>query len=201
MEIPLVEFIKSSPDIQSCPGSRYPEYAFAGRSNVGKSSLINMLTGRKNMAKTSSTPGKTRCINHYLINKSWYLVDLPGYGYARTSKAVKNKFPVLIQEYLLHRKSLACLFILLDSRHEPMKNDMEFILWAGKNQIPLVLCFTKSDKITPAQLQRQLGIYRERLHESWEDLPDFVVTSSVARNGRKELLEIIERTNKLMAGA
>jgi GTP-binding protein len=198
MEITHVEFIKSSPDLRSCPRSSYPEYAFAGRSNVGKSSLINMLTGRKDLAKISSTPGKTRTINHFLINKNWYLVDLPGYGYARASKTTKIKFPELIQHYLLHRKTLACLFVLLDSRHEPLKNDIEFILWAGKSQIPLVLCFTKSDKLSSARVQRQLDIYRSKLDEAWEDLPDFIITSSVKRKGRQEILEIIDRSNKLM---
>jgi GTP-binding protein len=198
MEITHVEFIKSSPDLRSCPRSSYPEYAFAGRSNVGKSSLINMLTGRKDLAKISSTPGKTRTINHFLINKNWYLVDLPGYGYARASKTTKIKFPELIQHYLLHRKTLACLFVLLDSRHEPLRNDIEFILWAGKSQLPLVLCFTKSDKLSSARVQRQLDIYRSKLDEAWEDLPDFIITSSVKRKGRQEILEIIDRSNKLM---
>jgi len=198
MEITQVEFIKSSPDFRSCPKPRFPEYAFAGRSNVGKSSLINMVTGRKNMAKTSSAPGKTRYINHFLINNSWYLVDLPGYGYARAAKTIKTKFPVLIQDYLLQRETLACLFVLIDCRHEPLENDIEFIIWAGKNQIPLVLCFTKTDKLTDAQLHHRLDIYMKRLHETWEDLPDFILTSTVKGKGRQELTEIIDRSNKLM---
>jgi GTP-binding protein len=198
MEITHVEFIKSSPDVRSCPKPHFPEYAFAGRSNVGKSSLINMLTGRKNLAKTSSEPGKTRHINHFLINNSWYLVDLPGYGYARAAKTLKTRIPAQIQDYLLHRETLACLFILIDCRHEPLKNDLEFIIWAGQNQIPLVLCFTKTDKLSAAQLLHRLDNYREKLRETWEDLPDFIITSSVKYKGRQELTEIIDRSNKLM---
>src|SRR4030042_3226883 len=148
MEINRVGFIKSSPDVRSCPKPFFPEYAFAGRSNVGKSSLINMLTGRKNLAKTSSAPGKTQTINHFLVNGAWYLVDLPGYGYARTSKTVRKEFPALMKDYLLLRKTLACLYVLLDCRHKPLENDLEFITWAGLNKIPLVLCFTKTDKLS-----------------------------------------------------
>ena len=200
MEINRVEFIKSSPDVRSCPKPFFPEYAFAGRSNVGKSSLINMLTGRKNLAKTSSTPGKTQIINHYLVDGSWYLVDLPGYGYARNAKTVKKRFPVLIRDYLLQRETLACLFILIDCRREPLENDMEFIIWAGQNKIPIKLCFTKSDKLSDAQLHRKLGLYRVRLSEAWEVLPDFIITSSVQQKGRKELTDIIKHSNILGSG-
>ena len=198
MEIISVEFIKSSPDLASCPKPSLPEYAFAGRSNVGKSSLINMLTGRKNLAKTSSSPGKTQTINHFLVNGAWYLVDLPGYGYARTSKAIKKEFPYLIREYLLNRKTLACLFVLIDCRHKPLENDRDFITWAGKNQVPLVLCFTKSDKLSAAQLEHKLHLYRERLSETWEPLPDFLITSSVNQKGKEELIDIIDRSNNRM---
>jgi GTP-binding protein len=198
MEIIGVEFIKSSPDLASCPKPSFPEYAFAGRSNVGKSSLINMLTGRKNLAKTSSSPGKTQTINHFLVNGAWYLVDLPGYGYARTSKTIKKEFPYLIRDYLLHRKTLACLFVLIDCRHKPLENDGEFITWAGKNQVPLVLCFTKSDKLSAAQLQHKLDLYRQKLSETWETLPDFLITSSVNQKGREELMDIIDRSNSHM---
>jgi GTP-binding protein len=198
MEIIRVDFVKSSPDLKSCPKPSLPEYAFAGRSNVGKSSLINMLTGRKNLAKTSSTPGKTQTINHFLVNGAWYLVDLPGYGYARTSKTLKKEIPALIGDYLLHRKTLACLFVLIDCRHKPLENDGEFIAWAGKNQVPLVLCFTKTDKLSAAQLHHKLGLYREKLCETWEILPDFLITSSVSQNGRKELMDLIDRSNSLM---
>jgi GTP-binding protein len=195
MEIDHVEFVKSSPDLKSCPKPSFPEYAFAGRSNVGKSSLINMLTGRKNLAKTSSSPGKTQTINHYLVNGAWYLVDLPGYGYARISKTVKKEFPALIRSYLLHRRTLACLFILIDCRHKPLENDSEFITWAGRNQVPLVLCFTKADKLSAAQLRHKLDLYREKLRETWEVLPDFLITSAEDPRGRKELIDIIGRSN------
>ena len=198
MEISGVEFIKSSPDLKSCPKPSFPEYAFAGRSNVGKSSLINMLTGRKNLAKTSSSPGKTQTINHFLVNGAWYLVDLPGYGYARASKAIKKEFPYLIRDYLLHRKTLACLFILIDCRHKPLDNDRDFITWAGENQVPLVLCFTKADKLSAAQLQHKLDLYREKLSETWETLPDFLITSAVNQKGREELITIIDRSNSRM---
>jgi GTP-binding protein len=198
MEIIHVEFVKSSPDLKSCPKPSFPEYAFAGRSNVGKSSLINMLTGHKNLAKTSSAPGKTQTINHYLVNEAWYLVDLPGYGYARASKAKRKEFPVLISDYLLHRRTLACLFILIDCRHKPLENDTEFITWAGKNQVPLVLCFTKADKLSAAQLHHKLDLYREKLGETWEILPEFLITSAVEPKGRKELLGIIDRSNSRM---
>lgn len=198
MEIIGVEFVKSSPDLASCPEPSLPEYAFAGRSNVGKSSLINMLTGRKNLAKTSSSPGKTQTINHFLVNGAWYLVDLPGYGYARASKAIKKEFPYLIRDYLLHRKTLACLFVLIDCRHKPLENDRDFITWAGQNQVPLVLFFTKADKLSAAQLNHRLDLYRKKLGETWEVLPEFLVTSSVNQQGRRELLDIIDRSNTLM---
>jgi GTP-binding protein len=198
MEIIRIEFVKSSPDLKSCPKPSFPEYAFAGRSNVGKSSLINMLTGRKNLAKTSSAPGKTRIINHYLVNGAWYLVDLPGYGYSRTSKTIRKEFPALISDYLLHRKTLACLFILIDCRHKPLENDSEFITWAGENHVPFVLCFTKADKLSAAQLHHKLDLYREKLSETWEIVPDFLITSAVDPTGRKELLDIIDGSNRRM---
>jgi len=198
MEIIRVEFVKSSPDLKSCPKPSLPEYAFAGRSNVGKSSLINMLTGHKKLAKISSSPGKTQTINHFLVNGAWYLVDLPGYGYARTTRTVKKEFPALIKNYLLLRKTLACLFLLIDCRHKPLENDLEFIAWAGLNKIPMVLCFTKSDKLSLAQLDHKTGLYREKLNETWEILPDFIVTSSVNQKGRNELMDIIDRSNRRM---
>jgi len=198
MEIIRVEFIKSSPDLKSCPKPSFPEYAFAGRSNVGKSSLINMLTGHKKLAKTSSSPGKTQTINHFLVNGAWYLVDLPGYGYARTSKTVKKEFPALIRDYLLNRRTLACLFVLIDCRHKPLENDRDFITWAGESQVPLALCFTKADKLSAVQLNHRLDLYRKKLGETWEALPEFLVTSSVNQQGRKELLDIIDRSNTLM---
>lgn len=198
MEIISVEFVKSSPDLKSCPKPSFPEYAFAGRSNVGKSSLINMLTGHKKLAKTSSSPGKTQTINHFIVNGAWYLVDLPGYGYARTSKTIKKEIPALINDYLLHRKTLACLFVLIDCRHKPLENDRDFITWAGQNGVPLVLCFTKADKLSASQLSHRMNLYREKLGETWEILPEFLVTSSVNQQGRKELMDLIDRSNKLM---
>jgi GTP-binding protein len=198
MEITRVDFVKSSPDLKSCPKPGFPEYAFAGRSNVGKSSLINMVTGMKNLAKTSSTPGKTQYINHFLVNGAWYLVDLPGYGYAKTSKATRSEFPFLIHDYLLHRETLACLFILIDCRHKALENDLEFILWAGQHQIPLALCFTKTDKLAESKIQQSLIAYRNKLYETWEALPDFLITSSLQKKGRTEILDVIDRSNKIM---
>ncbi len=194
MEITSAKFIKSSPDLNSCPKPSLPEYAFSGRSNVGKSSLINMLTGTRHLAKTSSTPGKTKCINHFLINNQWYLVDLPGYGYSRVSGNLRKSFPVLIKDYLLYRDTLACLIILIDCRHEPLDNDVNFINWAGQHQIPLVLCFTKSDKLSALRLEKNI-LYKNKLRDNWEELPEMFITSSVTRTGRDELLNFIERTN------
>jgi len=196
MEITSVKFIKSSPDLFSCPKPVFPEYAFSGRSNVGKSSLINMLTGIKNLAKTSSTPGKTKQINHFLVNNNWYLVDLPGYGYSRVGRELKKTFPVLIQEYLLKRDTLACLIILIDCRHEPLENDLSFIRWAGQNQIPLALCFTKADKLSSSRLEKNIGNYKKTLLKDWEELPEIFITSSVLKTGRHDLMAFIERTNR-----
>jgi GTP-binding protein len=196
MEITSVNFIKSSPDLISCPKPAFPEYAFSGRSNVGKSSLINMLTGIKNLAKTSSTPGKTKHINYFLVNNSWYLVDLPGYGYARVGGKLKKSFPVLIQDYLLKRDTLACLIILIDCRHEPLENDLNFINWAGQKQIPLALCFTKTDKLSVSKLEKNITNYKKTLLEYWEELPEIFFTSSVLKTGRDELMAFIERTNR-----
>jgi GTP-binding protein len=198
MEMRNVTFIKSSPDLESCPKASYPEYAFAGRSNVGKSSLINMLVNMKNLAKTSSTPGKTRLINHFLINDSWFLVDLPGYGYARSSKSSRNTFLTSINEYLLKRESLACLFLLIDCRHKPLTNDLEVINWIGMNGIPFALVFTKSDKISETKLIQNIGHYRKTMLENWEQMPDIFVTSSFNHKGRKEIIEFIIQTNKRM---
>lgn len=195
MEITSVKFIKSSPDLISCPKPALPEYAFSGRSNVGKSSLINMLTGIKNLAKTSSTPGKTKYINHFLINGKWYLVDLPGYGYSRVGEKLRKSFPAMIQDYLLKRDTLACLIILIDCRHEPLANDLNFINWAGQRQIPLALCFTKADKLSATRLEININNYKKKLQENWQELPEIFITSSVTRTGRNELLNFIERTN------
>jgi GTP-binding protein len=194
MDIRRVIFIKSSPDLKACPPSDHPEFAFAGRSNVGKSSLINMLVGLKKLAKTSSTPGKTRYINHFLVNDSWYLVDLPGYGYARTSKDNRFMFHVTISEYLLKRASLACLFLLIDCRHEPLENDLIAIRWLGTNSIPFVLVFTKADKISAARLNSHIEQYRRTMLEEWEELPRMFITSAMNQSGRDTIIDFIEKT-------
>jgi len=196
MEIGDVQFICSSPDLASCPAPDLPEYAFAGRSNVGKSSLLNFLSDKKNLAKTSSTPGKTRLINHFLVDESWYMVDLPGYGYAKTGKKTRDAFVGFTANYLLKRESLACLFVLLDPRHAPLKNDLDFIAWAGENGIPLALVFTKSDKLSNDAVSSSLALYKRTLLEQWEELPPIFVTSAVSRKGRDELLAFIVRTNR-----
>ena len=195
MEIQSVTFIKSSPDLKSCPKEGPPEYAFAGRSNVGKSSLLNLLVNIKNLAKTSSTPGKTRLINHYLVNESWYLVDLPGYGYARTGKKTRDSFVSTIGNYLVHRGTLSCLFVLIDCRHRPLPSDMEFITWAGTNSIPVALVFTKSDKLSATALKLNTDQYRKTLLQSWEELPALFTASALKRSGREEILAYIEKSN------
>lgn len=196
MDITQVDFICSSPDLSSCPAARYPEYAFAGRSNVGKSSLLNLLTGKKNLAKTSSTPGKTKLINHFLVNESWYLVDLPGYGYAKTGKRTRDMFGGFTSDYLLKRETLACLFVLLDPRHAPLKNDLAFISWAGENGIPLALVFTKTDKLSKDGLSSSLNQYQKTLLQDWEELPPVFLTSALSHTGKDELLVFISKTNK-----
>jgi GTP-binding protein len=201
MDIRHVSFIKSSPDLKSCPGGpSHPEFAFAGRSNVGKSSLINMLVDLKRLAKTSSTPGKTRYINHFLVDDSWYLVDLPGYGYARTSKETRSMFHTAISEYLLKRMSLACLLLLIDCRHAPLENDLGVIRWLGVNKIPFVLVFTKADKIGASGLKASVDRYRQTMLEEWEDLPRMFITSAVKHSGRDEILDFIEETCRHYGG-
>jgi len=197
MEIHTVEFTKSSPDLESCPAARFPEYAFAGRSNVGKSSLLNLLINMKNLAKTSSTPGKTRLINHYLVNSSWYLVDLPGYGYARTGRKTRDTFYETVTDYILHRESLSCLFILVDARHEPLANDIGFIHWAGENALPLALVFTKSDKLSKDALASNMTKYKKALLNHWEELPPIFTTSALNQSGHKEILSFIGKANKV----
>jgi GTP-binding protein len=196
MDIKSVLFIKSSADLASCPKPGLPEYAFAGRSNVGKSSLLNLLVGIKNLAKTSSSPGKTRLINHFQVNEQWFLVDLPGYGYARAGKKTRSQFLSLIEQYVMQRFTLSCLFILIDSRHEPLNSDMDFIHWCGSNEIPFALVFTKTDKLSSVKLTHHVQKYRNILTESWEELPQIFLTSAREKTGRDELLSFVEQCNK-----
>ena len=197
MEINKSEFTISSADISQCPKDNKHEYAFIGRSNVGKSSLINMLCNHKGLAKTSATPGKTLLINHFIINNEWYLVDLPGYGYAKRSKTVQQKLEHMISSYILQREQLVNLFVLIDIRHDPQKIDMEFITWLGQSGIPFSIIFTKADKIGNEQKARKAAKkYMETLKETWEELPPYFVTSSDKRIGREEVLDYIENSNK-----
>ncbi len=193
MEIKQAEFVSSVADVQKCPAPDKPEFAFIGRSNVGKSSLLNMLTNRKNLAKTSNKPGKTQTINHFIINNQWYMVDLPGYGYAKVSKEKREGFGKIIENYVAKRENLHCLFILLDMRLEPQKIDLAFIQWSGENGIPICLVFTKADKLTKNQLNRNLGIYQSTLLKAWDELPPLFVTSSTVKTGKDELLSFIEK--------
>lgn len=195
MIIKSAEFIVSNSEHSKCPQDGKPEYAFIGRSNVGKSSLINMLTNRKGLAMTSSTPGKTMLINHFLINEQWYLVDLPGYGYARRGKEGREKIRQIIENYVLEREQLINLFVLVDSRHEPQVIDLEFMEWLGENSIPFSIVFTKADKQGPARLQQNIDNYKEKLLESWEELPPVFITSSEKKQGRDELLSYIGSIN------
>lgn len=197
MNITSAKFEISNTDVKKCPATPRHEYAFIGRSNVGKSSLINMLTGRKGLAMTSSTPGKTTLINHFLINDEWYIVDLPGYGYAQRGKKMQSQIKQIIEDYILEREQMTCLFVLVDSRHDPQKIDMEFIEWLGENGIPFALVFTKLDKMSAAAAKIQTGKYLERLKEQWEELPPVFYTSSANGRGKHELLDYIEELNKL----
>ncbi len=189
------KFITSSQTVAQCPKADLPEYAFIGRSNVGKSSLINMLVERKNLAKTSSTPGKTRLINHFLIDNSWYLCDLPGYGYAKVSKKQRDAFAKMIEEYATRRTNLVCFFVLIDSRIAPQELDLDFIEWLGDSGLPFVLVYTKIDKIKQKEKNKSIGAMKELLSESWEELPMIIETSAMKGTGRKELLEFIVETN------
>ncbi len=195
MNITSAEFIKSSNSYRDCPKDPLPEYAFIGRSNVGKSSLINMLTGRKGLAKISGTPGKTRQINHFLINASWYLCDLPGYGFAKVAKTTKEKWEQTIKEFLATRPNLLCSFVLIDIRHEPLKNDMEFLYWLGGKALPIVLLFTKADKLSKAKLHYHLANYEKSLSEYWEPIPQYIVTSSKTGQGKEDVLQVIAGCN------
>ena len=198
MIIQKAEYIISSPKVEDCPHADRPEYAFIGRSNVGKSSLINMLTGMKQLAKVSATPGKTQLINHFMINDEWYIVDLPGYGYAKTSKKNRAIWEKFISDFLTKRESLVNIFVLLDSRLEPQKIDLEFMNWCGEKQLPFSMVFTKIDKLSSSALQKNLARYKKEMLKYWEELPPVFVTSSTSAFGREKLLNYIEAINENM---
>lgn len=195
MEILSAEFVISNAEASKCPDSNLPEYAFIGRSNVGKSSLINMLTKRKGLAMTSATPGKTMLINHFIVNDNWYLVDLPGYGYARRGKAGQEGIRTLIEDYILEREQMTNLFLLIDSRLEPQKIDLEFMEWLGENGVPFAIIFTKADKMTSGKLKDNINRYLKKLQDQWEELPPYFISSSENKLGRKDILDYIENIN------
>ncbi len=196
MDITQAKFVLSSPNLGKCPTDQRIEYAFIGRSNVGKSSLINMLCNHQGLAKTSSTPGKTLLINHFLINNDWYLVDLPGYGYAKRSKKVQEEIQKLITTYLLHREQLVNVFVLIDVRHEQQKIDREFIDWLGLNEIPFTIVFTKADKLGTVKAKMNVNKWMGQLKDVWEELPKYFITSSEKKTGRQELLDYIDEINQ-----
>lgn len=196
MQIKSSEFVISAPTVGQCPKDSKAEYAFIGRSNVGKSSLINMLCAHKGLAKTSSTPGKTLLINHFIINKEWYLVDLPGYGFAKHSKNVQQKLQQMIMSYILQRKQLVNTFVLIDIRHDPMKVDVDFINWLGESSIPFSIIFTKADKLSAGKAVASAQAWMNSLKENWEELPPYFITSSEKKTGRDEVLDYIESINK-----
>ncbi|ALD21065.1 ribosome biogenesis GTP-binding protein YihA/YsxC [Hymenobacter sp. DG25A] len=195
MLIRTAKFLTSNTRVDQCPAPTLPEYAFIGRSNVGKSSLINMLTDHRGLAKTSSLPGKTQLINHFIINDAWYLVDLPGYGYAKVSKDSRAKWEKMINFYLRERENLACVFVLIDSRHAPIASDLEFIDRLGNMGVPFVLAFTKSDKQSGSRTHQNVVAYIEKLRETWDELPQYFVTSATEKMGREEILAFIEEVN------
>lgn len=198
MKIKSAEFVVSNSKVDQCPNSQLPEYAFIGRSNVGKSSLINMLTGKKSLAKTSAKPGKTQLINHFLINKNWHLVDLPGYGYAQVSKSTKKVFQKFITAYFERRKKMICAFVLVDSRHKPQKIDMEFMQWMGENGVPFVIIFTKADKLKEKDLKKNISQYQEEMLEIWEEMPQYFLTSATSGLGQDDVLDYIENLNGMI---
>ncbi len=199
VKIKTAEFIVSNTDIEKCPKDLIPEYAFIGRSNVGKSSLINMLVNQNKLAKTSGKPGKTQLINHFKINNEWFLVDLPGYGYAQVSKSKRKVFQGFITDYFLNRKQLICTFLLVDSRHEPQKIDLEFMRFLGENEIPFMLVFTKSDKLKPVAINRNLQIFEKKMLEAgWGGIPRIFITSATNKDGREELLDYIGELNEIV---
>jgi GTP-binding protein len=195
MKIKTAEFVISNTDYRICPAPRMAEYAFIGRSNVGKSSLINAIVDTKNLAKTSGKPGKTQLINHFIINKEWYLVDLPGFGYAKISKTKRAEFHDMISEYLLNRTSLMCLFVLIDSRHKPQDIDKEFMQWLSEKGIPFVMVFTKVDKIGKVVLAKNIGAYKAEMLKAWGELPQIFITSAEKKTGTKEICDFIEQLN------
>ena len=195
MEIKSAEFVMSNSDVSKCPKGMLPEYAFIGRSNVGKSSLINMLTSRKSLAKTSGRPGKTQLINHFLINNNWHLVDLPGYGYARVSKSSKKTFQKFITQYFSQREQLVSAFVLIDIRHTAQPIDLEFMQWLGENGIPFSIIFTKADKLKPNAIIRHVETYKNKLLETWEDMPNYFITSSSNYTGKDDVLGYIGTIN------
>lgn len=200
MKIKSADFVTSNTDVSKCPKEQLPEYAFIGRSNVGKSSLINMITGRSKLAKTSGKPGKTQLINHFLINENWFLVDLPGYGYAQVSKSKRQTFQEFIKDYLLLRQQLICTFVLIDSRLEPQKIDLEFMEFLGENSIPFYMVFTKADKLKLDELNRNIQVYKKVMTKSnWESMPPHFVTSAVDTTGKDELLNFIDELNQQVA--
>jgi GTP-binding protein len=190
------KFVKSSKALDQCPTPNKPEYAFIGRSNVGKSSLINMLANNKNLAKTSQTPGKTQLINHFVVDEKWFIVDLPGYGFAKVSKTDREAWEQMIYEYLSQRENLLCIFVLVDSRLEPQKNDLEFMLWLGETQLPFSIVFTKTDKLSASQLKNNVENYKEVLLEYFEVFPRFFITSSEKKVGSSEILSFIKELNQ-----
>jgi len=196
MNVANAEFVVSNTNVEQCPKTKLPEYAFIGRSNVGKSSLINMLCNKKKLAKTSSRPGKTQLINHFLINKQWYLVDLPGYGYARTSKAQKKTFQKFITDYLIKRKELISTFLLIDLRHKPQPLDLKYMRWLGKNLIPFSIIFTKADKLKEVEINEHILKYLNDIRKDWEEIPQYFITSSEKKIGKSELLNYIDEINK-----
>lgn len=195
MIIKTAKFLISNTNIDLCPKPDLPEYAFIGRSNVGKSSLINMITNHKKLAKISVKPGKTRLINHFLINENWYLVDLPGYGYAKVSKTDRKNWKIFINKYIRNRQNLVCLFVLIDSRIEPQKIDLEFMEWLGIKKFPFAMVFTKSDKLSSTKIDSNIAHYKNKMLKSWEAMPQYFVSSTIKKTGKEEILEYIENLN------
>ncbi|MFW6225204.1 MAG: ribosome biogenesis GTP-binding protein YihA/YsxC [Bacteroidota bacterium] len=198
MQNSIIQFLGESRTMDQCPLADKPEYAFTGRSNVGKSSLINMISHRKELARVSAKPGKTQAIFHYNVDNAWYLVDLPGYGYAKVSKKDRLNFNSLIKNYIEERKNLVCLFILVDARHHPQKNDIEFIRWTHAKGVPIALVFTKADKLSKDKMERNVSIYKKEMLKEWEYMPEVFITSSEKREGREEILDYIAKVNRTL---